>query len=855
MAITKQSMTAEHFQRIESLVLSALELTPAERAELLTRECNGNEELRREVEALLSFESAAESFISKPAIALVASSLAAGGLTESVAGQRLGSYRLARELGHGGMGAVYLAERADEYQKQVAIKVVKRGLATHDLMTRFRSERQILAGLDHPNIARLLDGGTTEDGAPYIVMDYVEGVSIDDYCERNSLSTPARLKLFCKVCSAVTYAHSNLVVHRDLKPSNIIVQGDGTPKLLDFGIAKILSSEVLVADDQTATVARVMTPQYASPEQIRGGVVTTASDIYSLGVLLYKLLSGQLPYQLKNRTTSEVEKIICEHEPPKPSSVMAGGHESSNGETQSKSVVLNRKSVRGDLDKIILKALNKEPARRYKSVDHLTADIERHLNGFPVRARSNTLRYRAERFVSRHRLALMAAALIAIAVIGGVVATLRQARNAERERAKAESVNAFLTQMLKYSNPFLNPSRKNDRETTVDDLLDEAARRLESGEFDRVPEVKAELEHTIAETYFGQGRYHEAAKHMQAFVDLTRQLYGENDPKTVVASVIGAGLLFSQGSLTESETAYRAALPHLRSQYKAGKVTPLVLAEALNNFAYLRRTLGDSAEAESLFRETLALMPLLSNEQRIVVATTRSTLASTLADQGRFGEALQTAREAVGEFRQRGETTSPAYGFALVVLGGFLTEAGNFAEADSALHDSEAIFRSRLAPLNLWLGDNLRNQSISLYRQGKYPEALTKADEAAKIYLESFGTRYDHYPTTLIVKGLSLARMGQTQEGERLLREAVKIRNELLPKGHFWVAVANGALGECLLLETQYEEAEPLLVESYKSLQASLGPQDPRTKEAVGRLVQLYLSWGKPGEAARYRAL
>ena len=330
------------------------------------------------------------------------------------------------------MGAVYLAARADdEYRKEVAIKLVRRGLDTEDILRRFRNERQILAQLDHPNIARLIDGGTTDDGLPYFVMEYVNGVPINAYCDANALSTTERLKLFRKVCEAITYAHQNLVIHRDLKPSNILVTHEGEPKLLDFGIAKLLSTgdELFT---QTIPALRVMTPEYASPEQVKGDKIMTTSDVYSLGVLLYELLTGQRPYRLKTRTPEEIARAITEQEPERPSTAVAKG--AGNSKTQ----IPNPKLLRGDLDNIVLMAMRKEPARRYTSVGQFSEDIRRHLEQLPVRARKDTLRYRSEKFIRRHKVGVAAAALIALSLVGGIVATFWEARRATQQRDRAE---------------------------------------------------------------------------------------------------------------------------------------------------------------------------------------------------------------------------------------------------------------------------------------------------------------------------------------------------------------------------------------------------------------------------------
>jgi serine/threonine protein kinase len=804
-------MSPERWHQIENLFLAALEHPASDRDVFLDETCESDAELRCRVDALLASDERADRFIEAPALAMAAGLIQDDGFPSKEAG-RLGPYKLVRELGEGGMGSVYLAVRADDqYEKEVAIKVVKRGLDADDIRRRFRHERQILAGLDHPNIARLIDGGATEDGRPYLVMDYVEGVPITAYCDDHQLSTEQRLKLFQLVCSAVAYAHRNLVIHREIKPSNILITEDSVPKLLDFGIAKLLDAGAADRDEQTATVARIMTPQYASPEQVRGSSVTTASDIYSLGVLLYKILTGHHPYQFKTLFPAEVERIICEKEPERPSSAItriedsadASGRAAARITPESVSEARNehpnglRRKLEGDLDNIVLMAMRKEPERRYPSVEHFSEDVRRHLEGLPVLATHDSFRYRAGKFVRRNRLGVAAAAIIMLFLVGGIVATAWQARAARREKANAETVSAFLEQVLNYSNPVLNLSRNNSRETPMAEALDAAAKRLEGDEFGDQPEVRAELERIIAKSYDYQGRYDLAIAHWKEYVAIQSGLNRGNHPKTLAASAIWAGLLFAKGDMEESEKIFRRVLPLMRTEQQKGNIKAEILAEALNSFGYLRRTQGASKEAEALFRETLALGPQIPDQSRFIIGVTQSTLASTLADQGRFDEALETARESVAASRERGETSRPDFGFSLTILGGFVVDKGDFEEADRSLHEAEVIYRKLLLPSHLWLGDNLRNQADSFYRQNRFAEAQDRVTETLKIYREGFGTHYDQYPTVLITQGLILNKTGRPREGEAILREAVKLRTDSLPAGHYWIALALSALGEC----------------------------------------------------------
>ncbi len=419
-------MNPDHWQRAKELFGQACERAPEQRASFLAEACLGDEDLRREVSSLLESHQETGSVFDKP----VASAFAAR--VDSLAGRSIGSYRIIRQIGRGGMGSVYLAERADDqFRRRVAVKAVSAEFVDKETLRRFHNERQTLAALDHPNIIKLLDGGTTEDGAPYLVMDYVEGQAIDEYCNTHKLSTTERLQLFRIVCSAVTYAHQNLVVHRDLKPSNILITPEGVPKLLDFGIAKLLKPEYSTSMALTRTELRPMTPEYASPEQIMGGPITTASDIYSLGVLLYRLLTGFHPYRLKTHTALEMERAICRTEPEKPSTSVMHGGKDGPAAFEGRRENLARQ-LKGDLDMIVLMAMRKEPQRRYPSAEHLSEDIRRHLEGLPVIACKDSWQYRCRKFTARNKAPVAASVAIAVALFSSTFIAQRQAAIAEK---------------------------------------------------------------------------------------------------------------------------------------------------------------------------------------------------------------------------------------------------------------------------------------------------------------------------------------------------------------------------------------------------------------------------------------
>ena len=439
-------MNQDRWQRVKQLLDEAIAFDAAERPTFLAQACDGDAELRREVESLLaSHEQAGTGFLNTPAANLKSAAVAPA---TTRAGRRIGVYQIGEQIGHGGMGEVYRAGRADgQYTKEVAVKLVRGCFDSVSVLERFRNERQILATLDHPNIARLLDGGTTDDGIPYLVMELIEGTRIDLYCDDHGLSVTERLQLFRQVCAAVQYAHQRLVIHRDIKPSNILVTQEGAPKLLDFGIAKILDPAGTGAE---TTLARPMTPEYASPEQILGEPITTASDVYSLGVVLYQLLTGRSPYSAETGSSHELARAVCESDPGRPSTVVLKP-QPARGDDQPEPLTPEQVSrsregspaklhrrLAGDIDNIVLMALRKEPQRRYSSVEQFGEDVRRHLEALPVMATKGSWRYRAGKFVQRHKVGMAATVIVLLAVLGGVAATVREARIASENQRKAE---------------------------------------------------------------------------------------------------------------------------------------------------------------------------------------------------------------------------------------------------------------------------------------------------------------------------------------------------------------------------------------------------------------------------------
>ncbi len=483
----------EKWDQVKELFGLALERDPAERSEFLRVACGGDDALRTEIESLLSSFNGAVTFLEdSPAADLLSAQ------SREMSGKRIGAYRILREIGKGGMAVVYLGERDDQnYRKQVAIKMVQPGIDTEQVLQRFRNERQTLATLDHSNIVKLLDGGSSDEGSPYLVMEYVEGPPIDQYCDLHQLSLDERLRLFREVCSAVQYAHEKLVIHRDLKPSNILIAEGGVPRLLDFGIAKLLNPECFQSALVTRTDWRPMTPEYASPEQIRGQAITTASDVYSLGVLLFQLLTGRRPYRSTSQSLLEIEQLVCETDPEKPSAVVGRTDDNASGvsgdgptrpavtpESVSKQRGLQpaelQRRLRGDLDTIVMKALRKEPERRYRSVEEFSQDIERYMTGMPVQARKSTVAYRSGRFLRRHQEAL--AAVFAMLIVVAACISAWEVRRVWRQNAQGPEATRTQARRSVAILGFKNLSDRSDVAWVSTALSEMLASELAAGE-------------------------------------------------------------------------------------------------------------------------------------------------------------------------------------------------------------------------------------------------------------------------------------------------------------------------------------------------------------------------------------
>jgi eukaryotic-like serine/threonine-protein kinase len=644
---------------------------------------------------------------------------------------RIGPWRLVAELGHGGMGAVYLAERVDgQFEQRAALKVVRNPLTLDDhLLRRFREERRILAGLEHPNIARLLDGGVTPEDVPWFAMEYVAGSPITDHARRRNLSVAARLRLLLAACEAVQYAHQNLVVHRDLKPSNLLVTDDDQVKLLDFGIARLLDDDAAEHSANVPTDGRMMTPTYASPEQLRGDAITVASDIYSLGVILFELLTGQTPHARNGRTAQDLARALCDTEPPLPSTVVpptAG------------------RRLRGDLDAIVAKALSRDARNGYSSVASLADDLRRYLESRPVLARGSAPFYRARRLVRRHRLAAVTSTIALAALLFALTVALVQARRANRERDaarreadRAEQVAAFLSNVFRLADPNVALGET----ITLAAALDSATSWLDR-DLASAPGPRADVAWTLGGIFGALGRNEAHRRLMDSVLAIQEREYGPSDPRLGVTLAAIAEAMRGQGRLAASEPLLRRALALQRG---APAVTPSELDHTLNMLALSLRDQGRLDEAESLLHEALAISRREAARHPLGLHRTMTNLAHVLLAQGRFIEAERLYSDVLTARRTYWGAAHPEVANALINLGGAVGWQRRFTNAEQLFMEGLAMRRQLQGSGHPEVGVDLAGLAGLYRRWGRLERAAETYVEALAIQRATLG---DAHPLT-----------------------------------------------------------------------------------------------------------
>ncbi|HXU34651.1 MAG TPA: serine/threonine-protein kinase [Thermoanaerobaculia bacterium] len=848
-------LDADRWRRITELLDAALERPEKERAAWLAAECGEDSDLAEEVSSLLAAHGEAGSFLEPPArnepfgqrpIVSVLPS-AAGASAEGWAGRRVGNYTLVREIGRGGMSVVYLAERADQaYEHQVAVKLVYPGLVDPRLAERLVAERHILARLEHPNIARLLDGGTTEDGVPFFVLERIDGLPIDRHCDEQGLSIPERIRLFRTVCAAVAHAHRNLVVHRDLKPSNILVGADGAPKLLDFGIAKVLSPNEL--DEEGArTISPALTPSYASPEQLRGDPVTTATDIYSLGVVLYRLLTGALP---RTSPTWPTTSVSASGEVDPSSRRSRRIEPTLRGATLTPEEIARRRAttprglvrqLAGDLDNILQKALRPEPERRYASAERLGEDLRRYLEHLPVEARPDGWGYRAAKFLRRNPLAAVLAGLLGLSSLGYGFFASAQERKVDREHQRTERALSLLIDLFRGADP---DARVNSQKPTVEEVLDLGARHLLE-QVEGEPEVEARLASVIGDVYLNLGVYDRAEPMIvRALVFGGRS--GVPAAQALTAQYQFGLLRFLEGKHAEAE---RILTSCQQQQRALGPGAAGSRADTLESLGRSRFQLGRLDDAYAAQRESLAIRLRLFGANDPRVASSLSYLATIRGRQGLSEASLGYLRLALRIARRNFPADHPRVCDLLQGYGVMLGERGHLAEGEAALREALAGLRHRLGEAHPDLAFAIDSLATTLMYEGRFPEAEALYRDALAMRQKILGPEHPMTALTLSNLGDLHRRMGRPEEAEPELRHSLVLIEKTYGPSHLNTSRPMVALGRLLLGRGEAQEALILFNRSLPSRVATFAPRHYRIAEVENEQGAALLALGRREQA------
>ena len=851
----------ERWERLGKLFEAASKLAEADREAYVTRAAHDEDE-RREVLELLAFDRTPSG--SGPLSRAIGDALdrTTHARRRALIGKVIGQYRTVDILGSGGSGTVYLGERADkQYSAQVAIKIIDE-TASLSFGLRFRAERQILASLNHPNIAGLKDAGETDNHQPYLVMEYIHGQTVDRYCDGKQLDVRARLVLFLQVCSAVQYAHQNLIVHRDLKPANILVTGEGVPKLLDFGIAKLMdASEVTKAAELTRFNDRLLTPEYASPEQILGHPVTTASDVYSLGVVLYQLLAGLRPYTLSSSSASqlELERAICITDPPRPSAAVHAAragtatHEHATiGTLAAARGVTPEKLERcldGDIDAIIMRAIRKEPRHRYSSVDQLVADIRHYLAYEPVQARQGNWVYYSSRFISRNLLAVAAGTIFAVMIVGGMIAMSiqRAATQAALELATQKTqtearVSGFLRDIFAAANPFVNFGR----ELTARELLDQASRTIDANLTEQ-PQVRAALHESMGIAYRRMGEPNLAAAQLENALHLRRQLQPGMNPETASTLIELAIAQREAGSFEDSDRHFKEAQ---RMMYALGDTHPEARAKLLTETGKLQTATSQFAQALESFNAALALMRTVKGPRDPEVGGILGEIANIYTWTDDYAHAEAAARQAVDIFRDVAEL-HPDRVKADQILGEILFLQGRIEQAgvifERTLSAQRLLYKS-----NSKVAETLASMAQVRLAQGEVGAAEKLVREAISAHLDSGSTAHAKIGYLQTMLGTVLLQQSRNEEAATVLRDTLELfAKSGLPPDHLYVASTEHYLGEALAATGNFADAEAMFTAATNRWNRTNSPRwrSARSASALGEVLHRE---GKHQEAERY---
>lgn len=795
------------WNKVQKLFDEALSVDKSDRITFLRERCKDDNDLFDEVISLLSADDEVHPVFDKPASELITADRKL-----NFVGQQIGNYKLIEEIASGGMGTVFLAERCDGvFDQKVALKIIKPGLSTIPIIRRFQHERQILANLQHPNIAKLFDGGITSDSRPFFTMEYVDGIPIDKYCDKHKLTIKERLKLFTDVCNAVQYAHNNLVIHRDLKPSNILITNDGSIKLLDFGISKVLTAEDENKNLPTITQAELnlLTPEYSSPEQIKNSKISVSTDVYSLGLILYKLLTGKPAQKFNTRTFNEYEKVVCEKTIPRPSTILIKiGNQ--NLEKSISEICKNRKtqpsklkkSLKGDLDNICMTALRKEPERRYASVEMFAYDIERYLNHLPIRARKESFVYTSKKFIVRNKTSVMMASVLFFVVNGLILFYTMQLKSerdkAEIEAQKSKQAASFLQELFLVS----DPSKSKGETITARELLDKGAAKLRAGLADE-PEIKSQLLNTIGKVYTNLGLFKSAE---DVFLQIKKNAGIQGiDKETLVETLLNLGSLY-----------------RIKGEYKlAGNILQKALVEIKNNFDEENPLLGDCY----------------------------LNLGGLNYETGNFKLSHDYYKNARKIFIKHYEYESEQVAAVIHDLGILEFDEGNLDRVDSLYREALRIEIKLNGEINADVAAYQNDLGQVLRHKGQFEEAGKLYEKALNTRMKLLGNNHPDVANTLNHISRLYYNQGMFDKAEPFARKSLKIRLTVFDETHPEVSASRSSLAGILFAKKKYSEAEELYRTAYKASLKKLGEKHPYTPALLGNLGRSLMEQKKYKEA------
>ncbi|MBI3476252.1 MAG: serine/threonine protein kinase [Acidobacteria bacterium] len=837
--------TPEQWEKIKEIVGTALEQEPAKRPAFLDAACAGDVGLRNEVESLIAAHADADGLSENPWAATVADPV---GDTKTI-----GPYRLIHRLGVGGMGQVWLAEQSEPVRRRIALKLIRAGVYDEALVKRFQSERQSLAIMEHPAIAKVFDAGATPEGQPYFAMEYVDGPPITDYCDKKKLGIRDRLKLFAQVCEGVQHAHQKAIIHRDLKPSNILiteVDGKPTPRIIDFGLAKATMTPVPGETLFTQVGAFLGTPGYMSPEQADPNVrdIDTRTDVYSLGVILYELLTGSLPFdttQWKDQRLDEVLRQLKETDPERPSAKVGQNRDTSTAHAEARSTEPGQlvSSLRGDLDWITLRALEKDRDRRYGTPSALSGDVENYLENRPVEARPASATYRLRKYIRRHGIAVAVATGSAALLIAFAVTQSIELRRITRERDRADRITEFMTNMFKVS----DPSEARGNSITAREILDKSSKEIDSG-LAKDPLLQAQLTGAMARTYQGLGLYPRAHALYERALETDRRLLGDDDPATLTMMRLLAWTLMQQGHYPEAEVLLRKALDGQRRVLGAKHRETLA---SMNALGWTISQQGHYADADRLLREAVETDREVLGKEDHETLSSMHHLASNLGKQGHVTEAGRLKRELLDTERR---VLGPENPLVLVTTNNLafnLHEEGKYTEAEAMYRDLLEVQRRVLGPEHpetLW---TMRNMGVNFESEGNVVEAEKHYRDALTLQRRVLGNEHPDTQSTTTDLAILLREEGHYAESESLLRGAVEVQRKALGPESPTTLDTIGNLGQTLRQEGRYIEAETLLRETLAVDRRVLGPSSPTTLESIENLATTLRVRGQCAESEK----